>query len=91
MSLIDWSDPHEMLGLLIEYVDDERNGEDDDVDRAQFLDEIAHALARVGPDLAASLRRIHESRPREFAKDPVMRHIEDCIAELERIEKDAGL
>ena len=36
MSLIDWSDPDEMLGLLIEYVNDEAVASNDP-DRAELL------------------------------------------------------
>jgi hypothetical protein len=55
MSLIDWSDPDEMLGLLIEYVADETVASHDDLDRADFLNQFVtraplhrRAGARVG-------------------------------------------
>ena len=36
MSLIDWSDPEEMLGLLVEYIRDELIEEQRDRRRAAF-------------------------------------------------------
>jgi hypothetical protein len=92
MSLIDWSDPDEMLGLLVEYVADEMLAAHDDADRAHFLDQLSRELcAIVEQDFesvdqtALALREIHDSQPREFASDPVMAHVEACIEELHRI------
>jgi len=91
MSLIDWSDPDEMLGLLIEYVDDEAIASQD-VARSNFLQELSSELAVVadlGFDSAArieqTLREVHDAQPIEFAADEVMTHVEACIEELHRI------
>ena len=92
MSLIDWSDPDEMLGLLVEYVADEAVASHDDPDRVDFLNQLsAELVAIVEQDfesvdrIALTLREIHDSQPREFAGDPVMTHVEACIEELRRI------
>jgi hypothetical protein len=93
MSLIDWSDPEEMLGLLAEFVADERLAERDDRRRAGFLDELSSALtalASEGEELSTRtmidrLRDIYDGQPAEFSADPALVHLEDCIQELERI------
>ena len=92
MSLIDWSDPEEMLGLLVEFVADEAMASQDDPDRARFLNELSRALAALAEQDAGSihrieleLREIHDAQPREFARDPVMTHVEACLEELHRI------
>jgi hypothetical protein len=91
MSLIDWSDPEEMLGLLTEYVADEAAAERDDRDRAAFLRELSRALQSLERGLASvdgiepALRDIRDAQPTEFAGDPVMVHVEACIEELQRI------
>ncbi|MDP9191367.1 MAG: hypothetical protein M3P06_06675 [Acidobacteriota bacterium] len=95
MSLIDWSDPEEMLGLLVEFVADEAVASQGDVDRARFLTELSRALAGITEHDVGSvhrieleLREIHDAQPREFARDPVMAHVEACIEELHRIATD---
>ena len=92
MSLIDWSDPDEMLGLLVEYVADEAGAAHGDLDRGRFLNRLSRdldVLARsnaAAPDrIESSLREIIDSCPRDFASDPVMAHFEACIEELRRI------
>ena len=92
MSLIDWSDPDEMLGLLVEYVADEMVAAHDDADRAHFLNQLSRELSAIAEQdfesvdrIALALREIHDSQPREFASDPVMAHVEACIEELHRI------
>ena len=93
MSFIDWSDPEEMLGLLAEYVADERLAEVEDRERQRFLNGLSSALtalASLSPDLSARatidrLREIYESQPPEFGSDPALVHVGDCIQELERI------
>ena len=92
MSLIDWSDPDEMLGLLIEYVADETVASYGDADRVQFLNQLLRELGAVADqefesvdELALPLRGIYDSQPREFAGDPVMGHVDACIEELHRI------
>ena len=92
MSLIDWADPEEMLGLLLEYVADETVASHDDADRDHFLNQLARELGDIAEQvfesvdrIALALREIHDSQPREFASDPVMAHVEACIEELHRI------
>ena len=91
MSLIDWSDPDEMLGLLVEYVADETVASHDP-DRAHFLNQLSRELGAIAEwdfesvdRIELTLREIHDSQPREFASDPVMAHLEACIEELHRI------
>ncbi|HEY0512094.1 MAG TPA: hypothetical protein VGH73_09330 [Thermoanaerobaculia bacterium] len=92
MTLIDWSDPEAMLGLLIEYVDDEAVSTRNDAERSGFLHQLSRDLLAVAeqglnaPDqIARSLREIHDDQPREYANDPVMIHVEACIDEITRI------
>ena len=47
MSFIDWSDRDELLGLLAEYVADERLGEQEDRERRSFLAALSATLASV--------------------------------------------
>jgi hypothetical protein len=97
MSFIDWSDPEEMLGLLSEYVADERDGASDDPAREGFLADLAAALIRLTDridesspeDLVDRLRAIHVSHAGEFGADPVLVHVEACIEELERIRRES--
>lgn len=96
MSFIDWSDPEEMLGLLSEYVADERDGSSDDPAREGFLRDLSAALIRLTDridemspeDLVDGLRAIHVSHAGEFGADPVLVHVEACIEELERIRSE---
>ena len=83
-----------MLGLLIEYVDEEAASTRNDPERAGFLDQLSRDLLAAAeqdldaPDqIARSLREIHDSQPREFANDPVMVHVEACIEEIARIAR----
>lgn len=92
MSLIDWSDPDEMLGLLIEYVDDEALASHDDADRARFLNRLSRELGalamqdvRPAGRIARALHEIRDSQSEELASDPVLAHVEACIEELHRI------
>jgi hypothetical protein len=92
MSLIDWSDPEEMLGLLVEYVADVTVESHDDADRVHFLNQLSRELGAIAEHdfesvdrIALALREIHDSQPREFANDPVMAHVEACIEEHHRI------
>lgn len=92
-TLIDWSDPEEMLGLLCEYVADEKLDARDD-ERVRFLSRLASGLAGLAvraPDLSAEevieqLRAIDEYHHDDFAGDPVLTHVEACIEEMERIQ-----
>ena len=92
MSLIDWSDPEEMLGLLVEYVRDETAAAHADVERARFLDQLSRELEAVAGESCDSLESVErallgicDSQPVEFADDPVMTHVEACIEEIRRI------
>ena len=94
MSFINWSDSHEMIGLLSEYVVDEHHDSAEDPARAHFLagvlEELCELTAHVDEtsDEAAivALRTILESANGEFRDDPVVEHIQACIEELERID-----
>jgi len=92
MSLIDWSDPDEMLGLLVEYVADEAVAAHDDADRAHFLTELSRELDAMADrdfesveGIELALRELHDGQPREFAGDPVLTHVAACVEELQRI------
>jgi len=93
MSFINWSDSHEMLGLLSEFVADERQESIGDPDRMRFLtgvlEELCELTGRIDErnddESIARCRMILESANGEFSGDPVMEHIQACIEELERI------
>lgn len=91
MSLIDWADPYEMLGLLIEYVADEAIASHDG-ERADFLRNLLIDLENVASQnfdtvdhLAGAILEARDSQPRDFLDDDVMVHVDACIEELERI------
>lgn len=96
MTFIDWSDSEEMLGLLSEYVADERNDSLHDPAREGFLTELATELAELAREFDAlspdtmieRLRAIHRSQAQDFLGDPVLVHVEACIDELERIRRE---
>ncbi len=92
MPFIDWSDPEEMVGLLAEYVADER-ADAGDSQRRRFLSKLLGDIARLqetfgllpaGQRLEA-LRALHASVARDFEDDEVAGHLAACIEELERI------
>jgi hypothetical protein len=92
VTFVDWSDPEEMLGLLIEYVQDEAGLEASDRERAAFLRRLARELIGAADrvfesaeEMATVLRKIENGQPQEFAHDPVMDHVAACIDELQRI------
>ena len=92
MSLIDWSDPDEMLGLLVEYIVDEALTENDDADRADFLRGLSRELENLAgrnfvsvDQIADAIREICGAQPREFLRDAVISHVDACIEELYRI------
>ena len=97
MTFIDWSDSEEMLGLLSEYVADERNDSVHDPARKGFLTELSTELAELAREFDAlspdkvidRLRAIHRSQAEDFLMDPVLVHVEACIEELERIRREA--
>ena len=92
MSLIDWSDPEEMFGLLVEYVADEQNVAQD-AKRRRFLSglqrQLEHLQASFGElsplEAINKLRAIHRGVEEEFENDPVVEHVDACVTELERI------
>ena len=93
MTFIDWSDPEEMLGMLIEYVADERDETRHDQERTSFLAEVLAELTdlcdnveTIPPDeVIHRLRAVHGSQYLALPGDPVLAHVEHCIEELERI------
>ena len=95
MSLIDWSDPDEMFGLLIDYVADEE-AQTDDGARHVFLARLRSQLESLMEQFVdmplskaiGSLRAIHQSINDEFEHDPVVEHLGACVEELERVERD---
>jgi hypothetical protein len=94
MTFINWSDSDEMLGLLCEYVADEKNDSHNDRPRARFLAALSASLADLvdgasgmsADEVIGRLSEIHASRADDFADDPVLTHVKDCIEELERIK-----
>jgi hypothetical protein len=90
MTFIDWSDREGMLGLLVEYVADERT-QSRDAERTSFLDDLLRDLGPVvdrvetssAVEIAGALRLIRDSQPRDFARDEVLVHLEACIEEME--------
>jgi hypothetical protein len=93
MSLIDWSDPEEMFGLLVEFVLDERNDETQDMARRRFLSKLCDDLSAHQDGFGSLshaarmrlLRGIQQSIDEEFTADPVVEHLVACGTELERI------
>ena len=93
MSFIDWSDPDEMLGLLVEYVADEAI-EEDDADRAAFLRGLSRDLEDLSSTpfvavngIADAICAIRATQPAEFLNDAVITHVDACVEELRRIER----
>lgn len=97
MTFINWADSDEMLGLLVEYVADERSESQSDPARRAFLTELSAELADMtdgirelsAAEAAGRLRDIRASQNDDFLGDPVLIHIEDCIEELQRIALSA--
>ena len=93
MSYINWSDPEEMFGLLMEFVADERGGVRGDSERRRFLSRLLVDLTELedrfpgltGSEQVEALRSIHTSTDDEFVDDPVVEHLQACVEELERI------
>lgn len=98
MTFIDWSDSEGMFGLLLDFVVDERAECEEDPERQRFLSELLAQLSTLEARLAEvsasvvvqGLKDAYESVGPEFAGDPVMAHLEDCIEELERVENGAA-
>lgn len=91
MSLIDWSDPDEMVGLLLEYVADEALAERIDPERADFLRSLSRDLEELSEkqagasESAEAMQAVRAAQPTEFIHDPVITHLDACIEELRRI------
>ncbi|MEJ2237299.1 MAG: hypothetical protein P8X82_03300 [Gemmatimonadales bacterium] len=98
MTFIDWSDSEAMFGLLLDFVADETAECREDPERHRFLSELLAELRTLEvrlPEIPATvvtqrLRDTHDAVVAEFASDPVMAHLRDCIAELERVENGAA-
>ena len=98
MSLIDWSDPENLLDMLLEFVTDAKTESHGKVRRQRFLDylvaNLTAAQQRVSSDdlleTITQLRRIYDSIDPEYQEDPVVDHIKACTEELERIASLAG-
>lgn len=97
MTFIDWSDSEGMFGLLLDFIANERTECQEDAERQRFLSDLLAQLGTVEAQLheipaavvIQRLREAHESVDPEFAGDPVMVHLQDCIEELERVESGA--
>lgn len=94
MSLIDWSDPDEMLGLLLEYVNNEARTSRGDPARAAFLrtlldelEDLARTDWEAVEPIAEALNGIRRSQPVEFVADPVLEHLDGCVEEIWRIAR----
>ena len=96
MSFIDWSDPEEMFGLLVDYVADEQ-GEAEDSTRRAFLSRLREQLEALQESLEAlppvemihALRAVGRSIGDGFETDPVVEHLSACVEELERVRESA--
>ena len=98
MSFINWSDTEEMVGLLTEYVADERREALSDRSRHAFLSQLFRELTQLNEQFATlstdvtieKLRGIQDSLDEEFLQDPVVVHLVACIEELERISEQSA-
>lgn len=98
MTFINWSDTEEMVGLLTEYVADERRDAAGDRVREAFLSNLLRELTDLNERLATlstsaaiqKLRSIQHSFGPEFAEDPVVAHLEACVEELDRIRNQGA-
>jgi hypothetical protein len=92
MPFIDWSDPEEMIGLLAEYIADERS-DTENSQRRRFLSKLLKDITQLQEDFGAlsahqrleALRAIYASVHQDFQNDAVVEHLGACIEELERI------
>jgi hypothetical protein len=97
MTFIDWTDPQDMFDLLVDYVGDQL-GEAEEPARRGFLAGLLDRLAKMREGLCEhsaleqshALRALQRSLDAEFSDDPVVQHIEDCAAELERVGTDCA-
>jgi hypothetical protein len=94
VTFIDWSDAEGMFGLLLDFVADESSECRNDPERLRFLSDLSAKLRIVESQISEipvsvvlqRLRDIQESVGPEFANDPVMLHLEDCIEEVQRVD-----
>jgi hypothetical protein len=93
MTFIDWSDREAMVGLLLEFVQDEKV-HSPDAARRRFLEALFSRLetAAKGQDtdptgVLAPLTSLYDSIEDEFKSDPAAIHLRDCIEELQRITR----
>lgn len=87
MTFIDWSDSEGMIGLLLEYVADEKNGSPGDPKRQKFLSDLFVNLTKQQINIER-LQAIYESIDPEFKNDEVVIHVQDCIEELKRLKHE---
>lgn len=92
MSILDWSDPDEMIGLLAEWLRDAGAGEQRDPRRSRFLTGLSAAVEAIAEETdipleerAARLESVADDHASEFEDDEALRHVRDCIEELSRI------
>jgi hypothetical protein len=98
MTFINWSDSEEILGMLCEYVADEKSDSQNDLARVRFLAELSADLADLAdraPGMPADevierLRVMLTSQADDFSGDPVLTHVDACIEELERIKSQSA-
>jgi hypothetical protein len=98
VTFIDWSDSEGMFGLLLDFVADKRAECEEDPERQRFLSNLLAQLRTLEARLAGipasvvvqRLKETYESVGPEFAGDPIMAHLQDCIEELERVENGAA-
>lgn len=96
MTFIDWSDSEAMLGLLLEWIADERDASANSARRdvltglSAELAELADRYDETPPEeLIASLRALYDARSDEVPGDPALAHLADCIDEMERLRREA--
>lgn len=93
MAFIDWSDAEGMIGLLLEYIADEKIEAQGDPARVRFLAGLLQQLRQTSAELEGRplqavvrrLKELHASVDREFEADVAVEHLGDCIEELERL------
>jgi len=98
MTFIDWSDSEGMVGLLVDFVADERKECTADEEREDFLANLLRELTTIEQRISAipanqtirALKGVRDGVAHEFANDPVMVHIEACIEELVRVRDDGA-
>jgi len=95
VTFIDWSDSEGIFGLLVDFVADETAECQSDPERRRFLSDLLAQLRTLAAQVSGipasvplqRLRDIQESVDPEFAGDPVMLHLQDCIEEVQRVDR----